>query len=87
MGFLTDVCPRFDKTVPGFEQALLRQFEDVVWPENVRQLLREDERLVALDPGGQLLAASLGSADLPITQPEPSVEPRSRCVPPIYLNR
>jgi transcriptional regulator with GAF, ATPase, and Fis domain len=75
MGFLSDVCRRFNKTVPGFEPELLRQFEEFAWPGNVRQLLREVERLVALAPEGQLLSAYLSSADLRTTHSEARGEP------------
>lgn len=64
MGFLRDVCRRFDKSIPGFSTALLGRFERYGWPGNVRQLLHEVERLVALAPDGQYLTVAHCSPDL-----------------------
>ncbi len=46
--FLEDTNRRFKKRIPGFSPALLGLFEDYPWPGNVRQLMKEVERLVAL---------------------------------------
>ena len=62
--FLRDVCRRFSKTIPGFTPALLAQLESYEWPGNVRQLLREVERLVALSPEGQQLTTEHCSPEL-----------------------
>ena len=62
--FLQDVCRRFDKNIPGFTPKLLAQFETYDWPGNVRQLLREVERLVALSPEGQRLTTDHCSPEL-----------------------
>ncbi len=46
--FLKDTNRRFKKKVPGFNPDLLTLLEEYSWPGNVRQLLKEVERLVAL---------------------------------------
>ena len=46
--FLEDTNRRFKKQVSGFSPDLLGLFEEYSWPGNVRQLLKEVERLVAL---------------------------------------
>ncbi len=46
--FLKDTNRRFKKKVTGFSPDLLRLLEEYSWPGNVRQLLKEVERLVAL---------------------------------------
>jgi DNA-binding NtrC family response regulator len=51
--FLKKVNRRFDKKVAGFAPDVLRFFEEYAWPGNVRQLLHEIERLVALTPEGE----------------------------------
>lgn len=46
--FLEDTNLKFKKNVIGFSPDLLALFEEYPWPGNVRQLLKEVERLVAL---------------------------------------
>lgn len=46
--FLEDTNLKFKKNVAGFSPDLLALFEEYPWPGNVRQLLKEVERLVAL---------------------------------------
>ncbi len=48
LSFLEDTNRRFKKKVPGFSPDVLALFEEYPWPGNVRQLLKEVERLVAL---------------------------------------
>ena len=52
LSFLSDVWKLFKKSIPGFAPELLARFEGYSWPGNVRQLLHEIERLVALTPEG-----------------------------------
>ncbi len=53
MYFITSVSRRFRKKIAGFSAETLNFFEDYIWPGNVRQLLHEIERLVALTPEGE----------------------------------
>ena len=62
--FLTQTCTRFDKQVAGFSNELLRLFERYPWPGNVRQLMREVERLVALTPSGRTIQTASCSSSL-----------------------
>jgi len=64
LGFLSDVCRRFNKHVPGYTAELLARFEGCAWPGNVRQLLHEVERLVALSPEGAELTSAHCSLEL-----------------------
>ncbi len=48
LSFLKETNLKFSKNVRGFEPRLLVLFEEYQWPGNVRQLLKEVERLVAL---------------------------------------
>ena len=64
MAFLDDVCQRYGRPVPAVPQSLVALFEGYAWPGNVRQLRREVERLVALTPEGQPLAAERCSPEL-----------------------
>ena len=62
--FLEDVCRQYAKEIPGFSEELITLFERYSWPGNVRQLRREIERLVALTPSGELLAAERCSPEI-----------------------
>ncbi len=62
--FLKKVSRRFDKNVAGFSPDLLRFFEEYAWPGNVRQLLHEIERLVALTPEGEEILLKYCSQEL-----------------------
>ena len=48
LSFLENTNLKFKKNVAGFSPNLLALFEEYPWPGNVRQLLKEVERLVAL---------------------------------------
>lgn len=48
LSFLEEINMRFEKKVAGFSPALIALLEEFPWPGNVRQLLKEVERLVAL---------------------------------------
>jgi transcriptional regulator with GAF, ATPase, and Fis domain len=50
--FLSNVSNKFNKKITGFSPEVLSFFEEYSWPGNVRQLLHEVERLVALTPEG-----------------------------------
>lgn len=54
--FLEQTNTRFNKDVAGFSAEILNLFERYTWPGNVRQLLREVERLVALTPDGETIS-------------------------------
>jgi transcriptional regulator with PAS, ATPase and Fis domain len=51
--FLNNISKRFKKKTAGFSSETLNFFEEYCWPGNVRQLLHEVERLVALTPQGE----------------------------------
>jgi transcriptional regulator with GAF, ATPase, and Fis domain len=51
--FLNNVSSKFKKKIAGFSPKVLSFFEEYPWPGNVRQLLHEVERLVALTPEGE----------------------------------
>ena len=51
--FINKVSKRFNKKHIGFSPDVISLFEAYPWPGNVRQLLHEVERLVALTPEGQ----------------------------------
>ena len=50
LSFMDRVRKRFMKKVPGFSPEVLNSLEEYPWPGNVRQLLHEIERMVALTP-------------------------------------
>jgi transcriptional regulator with PAS, ATPase and Fis domain len=50
LSFMDRVSKRFMKKVPGFSPEVLNSLEEYPWPGNVRQLLHEIERMVALTP-------------------------------------
>jgi transcriptional regulator with GAF, ATPase, and Fis domain len=62
--FLSKVSKRFKKKNAGFPTEVLNFFEGYEWPGNVRQLLHEVERLVALTPEGKPLSMSHFSQEL-----------------------
>ncbi len=53
MSFIRNVSKRFQKKTAGFSDEVLNFFEEYCWPGNVRQLLHEVERLIALTPEGE----------------------------------
>jgi transcriptional regulator with GAF, ATPase, and Fis domain len=64
MLFLHDVGKRFNKKMAGFSPEVLHFFEAYPWPGNVRQLLHEVERLIALTPAGDTLSLAHCSQEL-----------------------
>jgi DNA-binding NtrC family response regulator len=52
MLFINNVSKSFRKKVAGFSPEVLSFFEKYPWPGNVRQLLHEVERMIALTPEG-----------------------------------
>ena len=68
LAFLNSVSDRFQKRVAGVSPELLSLFETYTWPGNVRQLLHEVERLIALTPEGQRLEVEHCSSDLQKSQ-------------------
>ncbi len=64
MFFLTNVSKRFKKKTTGYSPEVLNFFEEYCWPGNVRQLLHEVERLVALTPQGEKISLAHCSQQL-----------------------
>ena len=62
--FLKQTNARFSKNVPGFSVDVMELFESYSWPGNVRQLLKEIERLVALTEDGQVILPDSCSREL-----------------------
>ncbi|MEO5377024.1 MAG: sigma-54-dependent Fis family transcriptional regulator [Magnetococcus sp. DMHC-6] len=62
--FLEQTNIRFKKKVAGFSATTLDMFERFSWPGNVRQLLHEVERLVALTADGEIISADNCSSKL-----------------------
>ncbi|THB78448.1 MAG: sigma-54-dependent Fis family transcriptional regulator [Desulfobulbaceae bacterium] len=62
--FLQMTNQRFSKHVAGFSTEIIELFESYSWPGNVRQLLKEIERLVALTDDGQIITAERSSREL-----------------------
>jgi len=62
--FLEETNKLFSKKVPGYSTQILDLFEMYPWPGNVRQLLKEVERLVALTNDGELLYPDKCSREL-----------------------
>ncbi len=62
--FLDLTNAHFKKNVLGFSPELLDLFEQYPWPGNVRQLLKEVERLVALTPEGEVISCEKCSREL-----------------------
>ena len=56
MFIISDVSDRFNKKTAGFSPEVLNFFEEYHWPGNVRQLVHEIERLVALTPEGEQIS-------------------------------
>jgi DNA-binding NtrC family response regulator len=64
ISFMDSVCRRFKKTIAGFAPEVLAFFEGYPWPGNVRQLLHEVERMVALTPEGGWASLAYCSEEL-----------------------
>jgi transcriptional regulator with PAS, ATPase and Fis domain len=62
--FLNTVCGKFRKKISRFSPDVLNFFEDYPWPGNVRQLLHEIERMVALAPDSKSISLNLCSKEL-----------------------
>lgn len=62
--FVEDVCARFGREPAPMASELLAVLENYPWPGNVRQLMREVERLVALTPAGEPLGPQRCSPEL-----------------------
>jgi len=62
--FLTLTNQRFGKNIAGFSSEVIDLFERFTWPGNVRQLLKEVERLVALTENGKVICPDRCSRDL-----------------------
>jgi len=62
--FLQQTNERFEKRVTGFSTEVMGLFEGYPWPGNVRQLLKEVERLVALTEDGQIIIPQRCSREL-----------------------
>ena len=62
--FLQQTNERFTKRVAGFSSDVMDLFEKYPWPGNVRQLLKEVERLVALTEDGQIIVPDRCSREL-----------------------
>jgi transcriptional regulator with PAS, ATPase and Fis domain len=62
--FLEETNKRFKKNVLGFSQELIDIFERYPWPGNVRQLMKEVERLVALTADGRIIDPDRCSREL-----------------------
>jgi transcriptional regulator with PAS, ATPase and Fis domain len=62
--FLEVTNRHFNKNVAGFTSELLDMFEQYPWPGNVRQLLKEVERLVALTVSGEVVSIEKCSREL-----------------------
>jgi transcriptional regulator with GAF, ATPase, and Fis domain len=62
--FLEETNKRFKKNVLGFSQELMDILERYPWPGNVRQLMKEVERLVALTADGRIIDPDRCSREL-----------------------
>ncbi len=62
--FLTLTNERFSKQITGFSSEVIDLFERFRWPGNVRQLLKEVERVVALTDNGQVVTPDRCSREL-----------------------
>ncbi len=62
--FLDKTNKHFEKHVIGFSSDVLDLFEQYPWPGNVRQLMKEVERLVALTPDDHEIILARCSKDL-----------------------
>jgi transcriptional regulator with GAF, ATPase, and Fis domain len=54
--FADTVSKRFGRKIPAYSSEVLNLFEEYPWPGNVRQLLHEVERLIALTPEGDRIS-------------------------------
>ncbi|UCH80689.1 MAG: sigma 54-interacting transcriptional regulator [Nitrospiraceae bacterium] len=64
MFFTSSVSKRFQKKTAGFSPEVLNFFEEYCWPGNVRQLLHEVERLIALTPEREKISLEHCSQEL-----------------------
>jgi transcriptional regulator with GAF, ATPase, and Fis domain len=64
LSFLKETNEKFKKNVSGFSPKLLALFDEYPWPGNVRQLLKEVERLVALTKDDRLMEMETCSREL-----------------------
>jgi transcriptional regulator with GAF, ATPase, and Fis domain len=62
--FLEVTNKHFNKNVLGFSSELLDMLEQYPWPGNVRQLLKEVERMVALTTSGEVISIEKCSREL-----------------------
>lgn len=62
--FLEQTNLRYARNVAGFDTDVLDLFEQYQWPGNVRQLIREVERLVALTADNEIIRLSQCSSPL-----------------------
>ena len=62
--FVSKISRRFKRKIAGFDKETLKLFEQFPWPGNVRQLIHEIERLIALTPEGELLSIDNCSAQI-----------------------
>ncbi len=62
--FASKISRRFKRKIAGFDKETLKLFEQFPWPGNVRQLIHEIERLIALTPEGELLSIDNCSAQI-----------------------
>jgi transcriptional regulator with GAF, ATPase, and Fis domain len=62
--FLEVTNKHFKKNVLGFSPEILDLFEQYSWPGNVRQLLKEVERMVALTASGEVISPERCSREL-----------------------
>lgn len=81
LSFLEQTNKRFRKQAAGFTTDVLAAFEEYAWPGNVRQLLREVERLVALTPNGELIRLATCSTELRQGQLRRIPSPASQTAP------
>lgn len=54
--FGVQISEKFNRKFPGFDKECLKMFENYFWPGNIRQLIHEIERMIALTPAGELLS-------------------------------
>ncbi len=64
LSFLEEINVKFNKKVAGFSPGLMLLLEEYPWPGNVRQLLKEVERLVALTRNDLLMQVETCSREL-----------------------
>jgi len=76
--FLEQISRRFSKTVSGFSPAAMDLLTSYPWPGNVRQVVREVERLVALCPAGRSITPDLCSPEIKSFRERSAVDTFSR---------